>query len=141
MKNTDTMNTRGTAIERKIISCTTERRRKIYRAAAQRLQRFADSHPEVRFDADTHAITLATDNLNDALASFIGGACGPEVVGQAFDGYERALIEASQASCTFSGSDHGIARIVRVNRTLRVVSRTGRSCRGAGEQSPGDMYA
>lgn len=76
--------------------CAPERRRKIYRAAAQRLQRFADSHPEVRFDADTSASTLATDNLNEALASFIEGACGPEAVGQAFDGYEQALIEASK---------------------------------------------
>lgn len=90
------MTTRGKAIERRIISCTPERRRKIYRAAAQRLQRFAYSHPEVRFDTDTPAITLATDNLNEALASFMEGACGPEAVGQAFDGYERALIEASE---------------------------------------------
>ena len=90
------MTTRGQATGRKIIFCTPERRRKIYRATAQRLQRFADSHPEVRFDADSSAITLATDNLNDALASFIEGVCGPEVVGQAFDRYERALIEASE---------------------------------------------
>lgn len=76
--------------------CVSERRRKIYRAAAQRLQRFADSHPEVRFDADTLAITFATDSLNEALASFMVGACGLEVVGQAFDGYEQALIEASE---------------------------------------------
>lgn len=90
------MSTRGQAKGREVISCTLERRQKIYRAAAQRLQRFADSHPEVRFDADSPAITLATDNLNGALASFTEGACGPEVVGQAFDGYERALIEASE---------------------------------------------
>ena len=90
------MTTRGKALERRIISSTPERRRKIYRAAAQRLQRFADSHPEVRFDADTPAITLATDNLNEVLASFIEGACGREAVSQAFDGYERALIEASE---------------------------------------------
>jgi hypothetical protein len=90
------MTTRGKAPERGIISCTPERRRKIYRAAAERLQKFADSHPEVRFDADTPAITLVTGNLNEVLASFIEGACGREAVSQAFDYYERALIEASE---------------------------------------------
>ena len=40
--------------------------------------------------------TLATDNLDEALAFFIEGACGLEAVGQAFDRYERALIEASE---------------------------------------------
>ncbi len=90
------MTTRGQATERENTYCAPEQRQKIYRAAAQRLQRFADSHPKIRFDSDTLAITLATDNLNEALACFMEGACGREVVGRAFDGYERALIEASE---------------------------------------------
>jgi hypothetical protein len=90
------MATREEATQPEATACAPERRRKIYRAAAQRLQRFADSHPKVRFDAETPAITLATDNLNEALASFMEGACVSEVVGQAFDDYEQALIEASE---------------------------------------------
>lgn len=90
------MATRDKATQLGATVCVPERRRKIYCAAARRLQRFADSHPEVRFDADTLAITLATDNLNEVLASCIEGACGPEAVGQAFDGYEQALTEASK---------------------------------------------
>jgi hypothetical protein len=90
------MATRDKATQPGATICAPERRRKIYRAAAQRLQRFADAHPEVRFDADTLAITFATDSLNEALASYMDGACGPEVVCQAFDCYERALIEASE---------------------------------------------
>ena len=83
------------AIERKPATCTPERKRKIYRAAAHRLQNFADLHPHVRFDADTPAITLATENLDEALATFIEGSCRSETVSHAFDSYEQALIEAS----------------------------------------------
>ena len=80
------------------VVCAPERRRRIYRAAALRLRRFADAHPDVRFDADTTAVTLATDGVNEALASFIEDACGREAVTRAFDLYEQALIEASQPS-------------------------------------------
>ena len=83
------------AIEQKPATCTPERKRKIYRAAACRLQDFADSHPGVRFDADTPAVTLATENLDETLATFIEGSCGSEVVSHAFDCYEQSLIEAS----------------------------------------------
>ena len=95
------MATRDKATQPGATVCAPERRRKIYRAAAQRLHRFADSHPEVRFDIDTPAITLATDNLNEALASFIEGACEREAVGQAFDCYERALVGYSRDTCNF----------------------------------------
>lgn len=74
------MATREEATQPGATICAPERRRKIYRAAVQRLQRFTDSHPEVRFDADSPAITLTTDNLNEALSSYIEGACGSEAV-------------------------------------------------------------
>jgi|ERR1051325_4934983 hypothetical protein len=87
--------TEGEAIERQPTPCTPERKRKIYRAAARRLQDFADRHPRVRFDADTPAVTLATENLDEALATFIEGSCGSEAVSHAIDCYEQSLIEAS----------------------------------------------
>jgi hypothetical protein len=87
--------TEDEAIERKPATCTPEHKRKIYRAAAHRLQNFADLHPHVRFDADTPAITLATGNLDEALSAFIEGSCQSEAVSHAFDCYEQALIEAS----------------------------------------------
>ena len=94
----------GEAIERKTAPCVPERKRKIYRAAARRLQDFAERHPKVRFDADTPAVTLATENLDKALATFIEGACGSETVSHAFDCYEQSLIEAS-GLCDCVGAD------------------------------------
>ena len=87
--------TEGETKGRKLVLCTPERKRKIYRAAVRRLQDFADRHPEVRFDSDTPAVTLATDHLDGALAEFIEGTCGSEAVSHAFDYFEQALIEAS----------------------------------------------
>jgi trehalose-6-phosphatase len=83
------------AIERKLAPCAPERKRKIYKAANRRLQDFADRNPGVRFDADTPAVILATENLDEALATLIEGACGSEAVSHAFDCYEQSLIEAS----------------------------------------------
>lgn len=88
------------------IVCTPERKRKIYRASARRLQKFADEHPDVRFDADTPAVSLATNNLDEALASFIERSCEREVVSRAFDSYEQALIEASEI-CACTGASAG----------------------------------
>lgn len=88
------MSARDEAMQPEAIVCAPARRRNIYRAAAARLQRIASAYPEVRFDADTPAISLATNKLNEALASFIEGTCGREAVSRAFDCYEQALIEA-----------------------------------------------
>lgn len=87
--------TEGETKGRKLVLCTPERKRKIYRAAVRRLQDFADRHPDVRFDSDTPAVTLATENLDGALATFIEGSCQSETVSHAFDRYEQVLIEAS----------------------------------------------
>lgn len=88
------MSARDEALQPEAIICAPERWRKIYRAAAARLQRIVSAHPEVRFDADTPAISLATNELNEALASFMEGTCKREAVRRAFDCYEQALIEA-----------------------------------------------
>ena len=104
----------------KKINCAPERKQKIYHAAAQRLQGFATKHPGVRFDADTPAISLATKNLDEALASFIEGSCGRDAVIRAFDSYEQALLEASEiCACVGASVDEveAVARNQHVNNS------------------------
>jgi hypothetical protein len=85
------------------VACPPERRRRVYAAAAARLQKIASAHPKIRFHADTPAVILATEGVNDALISFMEGTCGHEVVRRAFDCYEQALIEASEHSFNIGG--------------------------------------
>lgn len=77
------------------IVCTPERRQRVYRSAAARLQQFADAHPEVRHDLETPEVDQATENLNEALALFMEGRCKREQVSAAFEAYEQALISAT----------------------------------------------
>lgn len=81
-----------------VIVCTPERRKRVYRAAAERLQRFADANPDVRHDADTPEINSAIESINEALMSFMGGECERERVSVAFDRYEQALLNSVAGS-------------------------------------------
>lgn len=79
----------------RVVVCTPERRKRMYAAAASRLQRFADAYPRVRHDADTPEISRAIESINEALMLFMEGKCERERVSAAFDCYEQALIDAS----------------------------------------------
>lgn len=80
---------------RVVTACSPERRRRFYRAAAVRLQQFAEAHPEVRHDLETLEIDHAMENLNEALALFMEDKCKRERVSAAFEAYEQALINAT----------------------------------------------
>ncbi len=85
--------------------CTPERRKRVYRAAAERLQRFADANPDVRHDADTPEINSAIESINEALLLFMQGKCERERVSAAFDRYEKALLDSVAGSvrvCAYS---------------------------------------
>ncbi len=77
------------------VGCTPERRKRVYAAAAARLQRIAFEHPHLRHDADTPEINRAIESIDEALILFMEGRCERERVISAFDCYEQALIEAS----------------------------------------------
>ncbi len=77
------------------VGCTPERRKRVYAAAAARLQRIAFEHPHLRHDADTPEINCAIEGIDEALMLFIEGRCERERVSAAFDRYEQGLIEAS----------------------------------------------
>lgn len=81
------------------IACTPERRRRVYRAAAARLQQFADAHPEIRHDLEAPEIDRAIESLNEALTLFMEGRCKREQVSAAFEEYEQALISATDQKC------------------------------------------
>lgn len=81
-----------------VVVCTPERRKRVYRAAAERLQRFADAHPQVRHDAETPEINSAIESINEALLLFMEGKCERERVSAAFDLYEQALLESVAGS-------------------------------------------
>jgi len=88
-----------------VIVCTPERRKRVYRAAAERLQRFADANPDVRHDADTPEINSAIESINEALLLFMQGECERERVSAAFDRYEQALLDSvagSVRACAYS---------------------------------------
>lgn len=96
---------------RRSIICTPEHRRRVYRAAAARLQRFADAHPDVRHDLATPKINRAVELIDEALASFMEGKCEREKVSTAFDAYERSLLQATrmiQVSTNSPASDDGL---------------------------------
>lgn len=75
--------------------CSPERRRKIYRAAATRLQQFADKHPDIRHDLETPEIALAIRRIDELLMLFLEAKCERAAVSDAFDQYEQALIKAT----------------------------------------------
>jgi len=88
-----------------VVVCTPERRKRVYAAAAERLQRFADAHPQVRHDADTPEINSAIESINEALLLFMEGKCERERVSAAFDLYEQALLDSvagSVRACAYS---------------------------------------
>ncbi len=78
------------------VVCSAERRRKIYRAAAARLQRFADAHPDVRHDLETPEIALAVKRIDESLMLYLEAKCERAAVSDAFDLYEQALIKATR---------------------------------------------
>lgn len=75
---------------------TPEHRRRVYRAVAARLQRFADAHPDVRHDLATPEINRAIEQIDEALVLFMEGKCEREKVSMAFDDYERSLLETTR---------------------------------------------
>ncbi len=88
-----------------VVVCTPERRKRVYAAAAERLQRFADAHPEVRHDADTPEINSAIESIDEALLLFLQGECERERVSAAFDRYEKSLLDSvagSVRACAYS---------------------------------------
>lgn len=90
-----------------------ERRKRIYRAAAARLQQFADAHPEVRYDLETPEIDQAVENLNEALALLMEGRGKREQVSAAFEKYEQALITATEQTTNQTDQDAASASRVR----------------------------
>lgn len=81
--------------ERTVV-CSPERRRKIYRAAAIRLQQFADKHPDIQHDLETPEIALAIRRIDESLILFLEAKCEQAAVSDAFDRYEQALIKATR---------------------------------------------
>ncbi|MCP9496826.1 MAG: hypothetical protein MSG64_20505 [Pyrinomonadaceae bacterium MAG19_C2-C3] len=93
-------------VHRQSVKCTPEHRRRVYRAVAARLQRFADAHPDVRHDLATPEINRSVERIDEALVLFMEGKCGREKVSMAFDDYERSLLETARrlrASASQSG--------------------------------------
>ena len=78
------------------VAISPEHRQRVYAAAAARLQKFADVHPDVRHDVDTPEISRAIEGINEALILFIEGKCQRGQVSAAFDRYEQSLISAAR---------------------------------------------